>query len=104
MPESGGPSPKPLATQSANGTYDNEVDRANLDKEFQTLKEEFFQIFRQCAVVAAQLSVRVERHNVVLNDGISLVQTAEGALTEVHSMLNRMTYHRHRRKRLSGQC
>ncbi len=25
------------------------------------------------------------------NDGISLVQTAEGALTEVHSMLNRMT-------------
>ena len=26
------------------------------------------------------------------NDGISLVQTAEGALTEVHSMLNRMTY------------
>ena len=24
------------------------------------------------------------------NDGISLVQTAEGALTEVHSMLNRM--------------
>ena len=26
------------------------------------------------------------------NDGISLVQTAEGALTEVHSMLNRMVY------------
>lgn len=26
------------------------------------------------------------------NDGISLVQTAEGALTEVHDMLNRMTY------------
>lgn len=26
------------------------------------------------------------------NDSISLVQTAEGALTEVHSMLNRMTY------------
>ena len=25
------------------------------------------------------------------NDGISLIQTAEGALTEVHSMLNRMT-------------
>ena len=24
------------------------------------------------------------------NDGVSLVQTAEGALTEVHSMLNRM--------------
>ena len=24
------------------------------------------------------------------NDGISLIQTAEGALTEVHSMLNRM--------------
>jgi flagellin len=24
-------------------------------------------------------------------DGISLIQTAEGALTEVHSMLNRMT-------------
>ena len=27
------------------------------------------------------------------NDGISLVQTAEGALTEVHSMLNRMVEH-----------
>ena len=26
------------------------------------------------------------------NDGISLVQTGEGALTEVHSMLNRMVY------------
>ena len=33
-----------LATQSANGTYDNEVDRANLDKEFQTLKEEIDRI------------------------------------------------------------
>ncbi len=28
--------------------------------------------------------------NVVYQDGVSLVQTAEGALTEVHSMLNRM--------------
>ncbi len=33
-----------LATQSANGTYDNEVDRANLDKEFQTLKTEIDRI------------------------------------------------------------
>ncbi len=33
-----------LATQSANGTYDNEVDRANLDKEVQTLKEEIDRI------------------------------------------------------------
>ena len=30
------------------------------------------------------------------NDGISLVQTAEGNLTEVHSMLNRMVDLRHR--------
>ena len=33
-----------LATQSANGTYDNDVDRANLDKEVQTLKEEIDRI------------------------------------------------------------
>ena len=29
-----------LATQSANGTYDNSVDRANLQKEFDSLLEE----------------------------------------------------------------
>ena len=33
-----------LATQSANGTYDNEVDRANLQKEVSALKEEINRI------------------------------------------------------------
>ncbi len=33
-----------LATQSANGTYDNEVDRANLQKEVKALKEEINRI------------------------------------------------------------
>ncbi len=33
-----------LATQSANGTYDNEVDRANLQKEVNALKEEINRI------------------------------------------------------------
>ena len=33
-----------LATQSANGTYDNEVDRANLQKEVDALKEEINRI------------------------------------------------------------
>ena len=33
-----------LATQSANGTYDNEVDRANLQKEVNSLKEEIDRI------------------------------------------------------------
>jgi flagellin len=33
-----------LATQSANGTYDNEVDRANLDKEVKALKSEINRI------------------------------------------------------------
>ena len=33
-----------LATQSANGTYDNEVDRLNLQKEVQSLKEEINRI------------------------------------------------------------
>ena len=33
-----------LATQSANGTYDNEVDRANLQKEVKSLKEEINRI------------------------------------------------------------
>lgn len=33
-----------LADQSANGTYDNEVDRANLQKEVQSLKEEIDRI------------------------------------------------------------
>ena len=35
---------KYLATQSANGTYDNEVDRANLQKEVDALKEEINRI------------------------------------------------------------
>ena len=33
-----------LATQSANGTYDNDVDRANLNKEVNALKEEINRI------------------------------------------------------------
>ena len=33
-----------LATQSANGTYDNEVDRANLQKEVTALKSEIDRI------------------------------------------------------------
>ncbi len=33
-----------LATQSSNGTYDNEVDRANLQKEVESLKEEINRI------------------------------------------------------------
>ena len=33
-----------LATQSANGTYDNEVDRANLQKEVKALKDEINRI------------------------------------------------------------
>ncbi len=35
---------KYLATQSANGTYDNEVDRANIQKEVNSLKEEINRI------------------------------------------------------------
>ena len=35
---------KYLATQSANGTYDNPVDRANLQKEVDSLKEEIDRI------------------------------------------------------------
>ena len=33
-----------LADQSANGTYDNEVDRANLQKEIASLKDEIDRI------------------------------------------------------------
>lgn len=34
-----------LAVQSANGTYDNKVDRANLQKEMDALKSEIDRIF-----------------------------------------------------------
>ena len=44
-----------LATQSANGTYDNEVDRANLQKEVDALKTEINRIAVQAAVGALSM-------------------------------------------------
>ncbi len=139
-----------LADQSANGTYDNAVDRANLQKEITSLKSEIDRIadstnFNGIDLLNGDLSVststtlnaavdaagnkagvdlkftfaeqfkgntinvkvqkadnpgdplKVRAQITGLNtaqknaqDGVSLVQTAEGALTEVHSMLNRM--------------
>ena len=60
-----------LATQSANGTYDNEVDRANLQKEVEALKTEINRI-----------ADSANFNGIKLLDGSQSGVTAQGAYTE----------------------
>ena len=70
-----------LATQSANGTYDNEVDRANLQKEVTALKSEIDRIADSANFNGLKLldgSLGEGKINVALSMASTMMSTSSG--------------------------
>lgn len=80
-----------LATQSANGTYDDETDRANIQKEFDALKTEINRISKSANFNGIKLldgnlanndAISIENSSISSTAGVSLEQGTIGAGTK----------------------
>ncbi len=82
-----------LAGQSANGTYDNAVDRANLQKEVDSLKSEINRIadstnFNGIKLMDGSLGSRAVTQSAAVANGVTSVEITGGGTVQPHTAAN----------------